>query len=121
MMSGLGRTIFTSIDCLPKAQDQAERHRIRGLATAYFARFGGHTAGELGELAEGSPNPHEHQIKNMTYHIMKMLHLFPPGDLAYFLWREPLPAAPPNTSAGGASSSASAAMPMIHEISSDEE
>jgi len=116
-----GRAIFTSLDCLPKANHQSERHRIRHLAAQYYAkRYGGSTGAIAMTVTQ---HPYFKEINNMTSHIMKMLEVFPPGDLAYFVWREPIPAGLPND---GASSSKAGppALPYIrevHEISDDDE
>jgi hypothetical protein len=108
----IGRSIFTSLDCLPKAQDQAERHRFKGLVRRYFERMAGGTA-DLTETGR-----YKKEIDNMTYHVLKYLQLFPQGDLSYFVYHEPVPAGLPND---GASSSSARREPIIVELSDDED
>ena len=98
--------------CLPQAQDQAERHRFKGLVRKYFERVAGGTA----DLTE--TGMYKKEIDNMTYHVLKYLQLFPPGNLSYFVYHEPVPAGLPND---GASSSSTRSEPIIVELSDDED
>ena len=112
LTNAIGRSIFTSLDCLPQAQDQAERHRFKGLVRKYFERVAGGTA----DLTE--TGMYKKEIDNMTAHVLKYLQLFPPGNLSYFVYHEPVPAGLPND---GASSSSTRSEPIIVELSDDED
>jgi len=108
LTSPVGRAIFTSLDCLPKAKDQTERHRFRALVVQYFASLDGDDGASPAGLVA---NPNKKQIDNTVVWVMKYLEMFPPGDLKYFVRNHPLP-----TSSGREASSsraAAAATPVV--------
>merc|ERR1719352_650940 len=86
LTSPVGRSIFQSLDCLPQAKDQAERHRFRALVTRFFSGVHGEAPGGLAE------NPYKKEIDNTVAWVMKYLDMFPPGNLRYFVRNQPVPA-----------------------------
>ena len=104
LTSPVGRTVFTSLDCLPKANDQAESHRFRDFVVRYFASLKGNAPGGL--LRD---NPDLKEIQNTVSWVKKYLDMFPSGDLAYFVRTHPVPTCSSATSASsrrGATSNA---------------
>lgn len=88
LTSAVGRSIFTTLDCLPKANDQAERHRFRALVLRYFTVLDGGNGDAPGAFAD---NPKKKEIDNTVTWVMKYLEMFPSGDLKYFVRNQPVP------------------------------
>jgi len=119
LTSPAGRAIFTSLDCLPKANDQAERHRFRDLVVRYYASLRGGAPGSL------ATNPDSKEINNTVSWVMKYLDMFPPGDLTYFVRSQPVPSAS-RTSSGRRSSAShtvagSSSAPNIVDLDDDDD
>ena len=94
MIGPIGRTIFTSLECLPKMNSDDERKRVRGLVVRYF---------QHPSISRGQNQ--DKDISNMTSHVMKMLGLFPPTyDLPFFLLRTDIPADDRTTQVQGVTS-----------------
>jgi len=86
LTSPAGRAVFTSLDCLPKANDQAESHRFRDYVVHYFGSLRDNA--HAGALVN---NPDKREIECTVSWAKKYLDMFPPGDLAYFVRFHQLP------------------------------
>lgn len=119
LTSPVGRSIFTSLACLPRANDQSERHRFRALVVEYFAALYDPVPGGLAE------NPHKKEIDNTVSWVMKYIEMFPAGDLAYFVRAHPVPTSGASSGgirvAGGALSHAGAGPSSMHIIELDDD